>query len=124
MPIDALELARSHAFGRTVFGAGLLLAPGLVGALWVGAPADRPGGQVLAMAMGARDLALGLGTYAALRGRGAARPWIRAGIVADAADLVATVRHRDDLPGASVPLVAAMAASSVALGAWLQATLD
>ena len=122
--MDARTIARVHSLGRVALGAGLVVAPGLVAGTWVGAPADRPGGQVIAIAMGARDVGLGLGMFhAAGRPRGV-RPWLRAAILADAADLVATVRARDDLPPFAVPLVAGMAAGSVALGAWLHTALD
>ena len=45
-------------------------------------------------------------------------------MLADAADLVATLRARDDLPPLAVPAVAAIAGGSVLLGAYLQAALD
>jgi hypothetical protein len=122
--MDARTLARGQAIGRAVLGAGLSVAPGRVAGPWVGAPARRPAGAVLATAMGARDVGLGLGMLRALdQGHGAAA-WIRAGMLADAADAIATVRARRALPGLMVPVVAAMAASSVALGAWLQRELD
>src|SRR5919202_923448 len=96
--MDARTIARGHSLGRIAVGAGLVLAPGFVAGTWVGAPGDQPGGRVIAAAMGARDVGLGLGMfYAVARGRGA-RPWLRAAILADAADLVATVRAREHLP--------------------------
>jgi hypothetical protein len=122
--MDARTIARSHSLGRVALGAGLMLTPGLIAGTWVGAPGDQPGGRVIAAAMGARDVGLGLGMFSAVvRGRGA-RPWLRAAILADAADFVATVRAREDLPPFSVPLVGAMAAGSVALGAWLHTALE
>ena len=45
-------------------------------------------------------------------------------MLADAADLVATLRGRGSLPPAAVPVVAALAGGSVVLGAWLQRELD
>ncbi len=45
-------------------------------------------------------------------------------MLADAADLVATLRARDALPPLAVPAVAALAGGSVVLGAWLQAAVD
>src|SRR5688572_16417901 len=111
--METRTIARVHALGRVTFGAGLALAPGLVAGAWVGAPADRPGGQVLAIAMGGRDVAIGLGAFRAIsQGRGAAS-WVRAGMLADSADLVATIRAGDDLPPLIVPVVGALAAGSV-----------
>ena len=75
-------------------------------------------------ALGARDLALGLGTaYTAGQGHGA-RPWLLAGVLADAADLAATLRARDDLPPAAVAAVTVIAGGSTLLGLWFQAALD
>jgi hypothetical protein len=72
---------------------------------------------VLARALGAREIGLGLGLLASLdRGR-PARPWLTAGIIADAADLAATVAARDHLPKMSVPMIVAAAGSGLALGA-------
>src|SRR3954447_21822474 len=122
--MDARTIARVHSLGRVALGTGLVLAPGLVAGSWVGAPADRPGGQVIAVAMGARGVGLGLVMFrAAGRPRGV-RPWLRAAILADAADLVATVRARDDLPAFALALLPGMAAGAVALGAWLDDDLD
>jgi len=117
-------LARVQALGRVTFGAGLAVAPGAVAGAWVGGPGERPGGRVLAVAMGARDLAIGLGVLRSLGSSHGASAWIRAGVLADTADLVATLRERDELPTVAVPVVAAMAAGSVALGLWLQNALD
>ena len=123
--MTARTLARLQAAGRAALGAGLAAAPGLVGGAWVGAPADRRPGQALAIGLGARDVALALGTLHALSApRGGARPWLRAGIAADLGDLVATLRARDELSPLAVPVVAAVAGGSVLLGAYLQAALD
>jgi hypothetical protein len=118
------SLARLQATGRVVLGAGIAAAPSLVAGGWVGAVADKPGGRALATGLGARDVAIALGTAAALRNGHGARPWLRAGMLADAADLVATLRARDALAPIAVPVVVAMAGGSVLLGAWLQRELD
>ena len=121
--MDARTLARLHAAGRVAFGGCLTVAPAVLTGPWIGAAADGAGGRVIAQAMGARDLAIGLGALrAAGKGRGA-RPWVLAGMLADAADMVATLRARGALPPAA-PLVAAIAGGSVALGAWLQRAVD
>jgi hypothetical protein len=123
--MTARTLARLQAYGRVALGGGLVLAPGLVAGGWVGGAADKRDGQALAIGLGARDVALALGTLRALSSRhGAAVPWLRAGILADAADLVATLRARDSLPPLAVPAVAAIAGGSVLLGAYLQSALD
>jgi hypothetical protein len=122
--MTARTLARVQAAGRLVAGGGLALAPGVVAGAWVGRVADKRDGQVLAIGLGARDVAIGLGTLRALASRRGAGAWLRAGLVADAADLVATLRARDDLPPLAAPAVIAIAGCSVVLGAYLQAALD
>ena|SRR5215210_3813269 len=122
--MEARPLARLHALGRVVLGAGLTLAPRRAGAAWLGRDARRPGTQVATQALGARDLAIGLGTaYAAGQGYGA-RPWLWAGIVADAVDLAATLRARRHLPAPAAAGVALVAGGSVLLGLWLSSELD
>ena len=122
--MTARTLARLQAAGRLTLGGGLALAPGVFAGAWAGGVADRRDGQVLSIGLGARDVAIALGTLRALRARRGAAAWLRAGLLADAADLVATLRARDDLPPLATPAVAAIAGGSVLLGAYLQATLD
>ena len=93
-------LAGLQAAGRLAIGASLAAAPRLLAGGWVGGAADRRPGQVLAIGLGARDVALALGTLQALGARRGATAWLRAGIVADLADLVATLRARDELAAA------------------------
>jgi hypothetical protein len=118
--MDARSLARSQALGRLGLGAGLVLAPTTFAGGWVGGVADRREGQALAIGLGARDVAIALGILASLRSRRGAAAWIRAGVLADAADLAGTLRARDSLPPLAGPAVAALAGGSALLGAWLQ----
>jgi len=122
--VDARTLTRAHALGRVALGAGLALAPRLTAGPWLGRDARRPAAQVPIRALGARDLAIGLGTvYAVAQGHGV-RPWLGAGVIADATDLVATLRVRDRLPAAGVVTVALMAGGSVLLELWLGSQAD
>jgi len=122
--VDARTLARLQALGRVVVGATLTLAPERAGTAWIGRDASRPATQVAISAFGARDLAIGLGAaYAAGQGHGA-RPWLRAGVLADTADLAATLRARDHLSPLAVAGVGALAAGSALLGFWLTRELD
>ena len=122
--MTARTLARLQAYGRVALGGGLALAPGLVAGGWVGGVADKRDGQALAIGLGARDVALAVGTLRALSSGRGASGWLRAGIVADAADLAGTLRARDALPPLAVPAVAAIAGGSVLLGLYLQSALD
>jgi hypothetical protein len=117
-------LARLQALGRLAIGGGLVVAPSVVAGGWVGGVADKRDGQALAIGLGGRDVAIALGTLRALRAGHGAGPWLRAGIVADAADLAGTLRARDQLPPLALPAVAAIAGGSILLGAWLQAATD
>jgi hypothetical protein len=122
--MDARSLARLQALGRLGLGAGLVLAPGVFAGGWVGSVADRREGQALSIAAGARDVAIALGALRALGTGNGAGGWLRAGVLADAADAFATWRARDSLPALAGPTVLALAGGSAALGLWLQAAVD
>jgi hypothetical protein len=117
--MDARDIALQQAVGRAVLGAALTVAPGIAARGWIGRDAAAAGTQVVTTAMGARDLGLALGLIRALRTASPARPWLLAGVLADVADLAATLRARDALPSASVVGIGALAAGSAAVGAWL-----
>ncbi|MGH2688383.1 MAG: hypothetical protein ACRDKW_06205, partial [Actinomycetota bacterium] len=86
------------ALARTALGATALVAPEALGRFWVGGPAGRAGVRVLARALAARDLALGVGALGSLEDPQASRRWLRAGALADAGDALATVLAFRDLP--------------------------
>jgi hypothetical protein len=84
-------LAGLISFGRLVFGVAFIAEPKLMERAWIGKQARLPGAQLLTRAVGARDLALGLGGLQALtRNDGSARPWLAAAAVCDAVDFGAT----------------------------------
>jgi hypothetical protein len=122
--MDPRTLARLHGAARFAVGAAYVAAPGPAARAWIGADGDRESVRVLARAFGARDGAIGLGVLRAVGAGHGARPWVRAGVVADAADLLATVRARDSLPALQVAGVALIAGGSVALGLWLDRVVD
>lgn len=110
--MDVESLAHGLAMNRISFGAGLVLAPGLYGRTWIGSGAKDARAQVLARALGARDLVLGAGGLQALRAgdRQRARRWFAAQGVSDAVDLVATRLAGDHLPRPARAFATAMAA--------------
>ena len=67
------------AAGRVALGVTALAWPSVPARPWVGAAADDVAARVFGRALGARDLALGLGALAALQGpaaeAGSARAW-------------------------------------------------
>lgn len=122
--MDPRTIARLIALGRVAIGATLIAAPEAVGERWIGGAGRTRGAQVVLMAVGARDLALGLGTAWALGGGEPSRTWLLAGVAADATDLVVTFRHRDAVPTPAFAGVAILAGGAAALGLWLQSELD
>lgn len=82
---------------------------------WIGLDARRPSSRLLARALGARDLALGLGTLAST-GRDRRR-WLVAALLADGADLLLTLGAREQLPQRGAALVSLIAGAGVGLGA-------
>jgi hypothetical protein len=74
---------------------------------------------VLGRAVGARDLALGVGAAVALRTGAPARTWLLAGVLADLGDLGSTIGERATMPRNGLIGVAALAGGSALLGGWL-----
>jgi hypothetical protein len=102
---------------RVAIGLSLIVEPRIATAQWIGRSHKTAAGRVLARALGARDMAVGLGTLLGLSRR-AVSPWLLAGMLCDTADLVVTIAERDSLPAAAVPVVGAAAGLGVALGAY------
>jgi hypothetical protein len=76
---------------RVGLGVLALVAPSAPARPWVGRDATRPSVKTLARALGARDLALGLGTVLARRHGAPLRGWLEGSALADAGDAVATL---------------------------------
>jgi hypothetical protein len=84
-------LAGLISAGRLLFGVAFIAKPMLMEQAWIGKQARMPGAQLLARAVGARDLVLGLGGLQALpRDDGSARPWLASAAICDAVDFGAT----------------------------------
>jgi len=112
--MNAALTARLVAAGRIGFGLALIVSPERMTALWLGGDAGRAGTRVVTRGLGARDLALGAGVLAAAESE--LRPWVAAAILADTADLIATVAAGDSLPLVGRLLVGTVASGGVALG--------
>jgi hypothetical protein len=93
-------LAALISFGRFLFGVAFITRPELMERAWIGKQARLPGAQLLARAVGSRDLVLGLGGLQALaRDDGsAARSWLAAASVCDAVDFGATLAAGRGIP--------------------------
>jgi hypothetical protein len=84
-------LAALISIARVAFGVAFIAKPMLMDRAWIGKQARVPGAQLLARAVGARDLVVGLGGLQAVaRDDGSARPWLAAGAICDAVDFGAT----------------------------------
>jgi hypothetical protein len=113
--------AGAVAAGRVALGLTALAWPSVPARPWVGAAADNLAARVFGRALGARDLAMGLGALTALR-RPAAEPgpacaWVIAGALSDALDVVATLSSWRELPRTGRWLVAASAGGAALVGA-------
>jgi hypothetical protein len=109
------------AAGRVALGATALAWPSVPARPWVGASSGDLAARVFGRALGARDLALGLGALAALQGPaadpGQAATWVAAGALSDALDVAASVASWDELPRLTKWLVAASAGGAALAGA-------
>jgi hypothetical protein len=117
--------ATAVALGRVGLGVVALTRPAVVARPWVGPSGQTPAGRVLGRALGARDLALGLGTLAALRRPPGpdtdqvAASWVGLSGLSDGFDLLITVGCWRQLPARGRRLVALSAggAATVSLAA-------
>jgi hypothetical protein len=111
--------ARAVAAGRVALGLTALAWPSVPARPWVGATSGDLTARVFGRALGARDLALGLGALAALqsRDRGSGATWVAAGALSDALDVVASLAAWRDLPRLTRWLVVASAGGAALAGA-------
>jgi hypothetical protein len=118
--------ATAVAAGRVALGLTALAWPLVPARPWVGAAADDVAARVFGRALGARDLALGLGALAALQGpaaragsasAGSASAWVAAGALSDALDVAASVKCWPELPRFTRWLVVASAGGAALAGA-------
>lgn len=114
---QARAVALSVARLRVALGVVALVAPDAALRPWIGATGRGPSRRVLARSLGARDIALGLGTLVAARRDAPVRGWVEAGALADAGDVLGTLVAFGHLPRAGRLLVLASAAGAVAAGA-------
>ena len=111
-------------YGRTAFGAGMVLAPSLMLKGWVGEDANLPAVKLVGRTMGVRDAALGIGALRALREGKSVKFWLQLGIAADAVDCAATLLAARRIPTRGAILVGSMAAAAAVTGWQLMQRLD
>jgi hypothetical protein len=124
--MDVAKLARDQAVNRVAMGTALVLLPQIAGSIWAGPLARDDRARVLARALGARDLTLGVAALLALREGD--RTWAKRSFAAqawaDAVDFFAIAAAGDRLPKLSVLGGGFMAASSAAVAAGYARQLD
>jgi hypothetical protein len=118
------KLTIAFALGRTAFGAGLIAAPGRVGASWLGSDAERPPVHVAIRGLGARDVALAAGAAWAAVTDGELRPWLVGTVAGDLVDVAATLAAGDHLSDRARLGTIALAGGSAVVGAALAAAAE
>jgi hypothetical protein len=113
--------AMAVAAGRIALGVTAVVRPDLPARPWVGEASDDLSIRVLARALGARDIALGLGAAAAVRQEtsepGSTDTWLAAGALSDALDVCVTLALWRELPRRGRWTVVASAGTAALIGA-------
>lgn len=100
LDLDSRETARSMSLARFGIGVALLLFPRRLARGWLGEGESAWQGTPVAMrAVGARDIAISVGTLTALENGGDVSAWLRAGATGDAADTAALLLAFRNLRG-------------------------
>jgi hypothetical protein len=120
--MDTTLAARALATARIAVGLALFLAPRRLARPWLGSEADGRFVTAVVRGVGARDVAIGVGTLVALRSNEPiqdAERWLEAAIVGDVGDAVGTLlTGRPDRDRAMVIALAGGAAAAGAITRW------
>lgn len=121
VPALARQAPWAVAAGRVGIGLVALAWPSVPARPWVGRGSGDLAARVLGRALGARDLALGLGALWALRHQDAepapARAWVLAGALSDTLDVAASAASWRELPRAGRWPVVVSAGAAALTGA-------
>jgi hypothetical protein len=122
--LEGRDVARLLSLGRIAIGGLLFVAPRWAARAWTG---ESDGTAISAMAvrgLGARDLAIGVGTLFALEEGGHPSSWLQAGAAADATDALSVMVNLGRLPALRGTLLLASSAAAAYLGWVAAAELD
>lgn len=122
--MEAAKLAMFVARGRIAIGAAGVVFPGLATRVLGGRRGSEGIAPLLTRMLGARDIALGLGTIIAVDRGAPVRGWLEGSALADAADCVACVVAREDMAPSAFRAAAGLGAVSALLGMVLARRLD
>jgi hypothetical protein len=121
--MDERETARAISMARFVVGVACVLFPRRAARVWLGG--DSSENLTVAMrAMGARDVAIAVGTIAALDNGGDVAGWLRAGVTADATDAASTLMAFGSLRGLRKWVWPVTAGAAAYVGLQLAAELE
>jgi len=104
------------AASRVALGVSALVCPAPLGRAWVGPSAEGATAAVLCRALGARDVALGIGALSAANDT-ERRRWVALGALSDVGDTLATVATFALLPRQTRWLVLAACVGAAVVGA-------
>jgi hypothetical protein len=121
--MDDAQLALLLARARIGIGVAAMGVPGLGARALSGRSAAGLEPPLIRM-LGARDLALGLGTVIALDRGAAVRGWLEASALADTADCVSSLLGRSRLASRAFAVNLVLAGGSAAAGVYLSRRLD
>jgi len=116
--VDTRQLVRVLALLRAAIGVVLIALPGRAGARWIGEPAADRRVKLVARGLGARDLAIGLGTYQALQSGAPVKPWVQAAALSDTSDAVSGLLASRQL-GPARAIGTVLTAGGAAAAGWL-----
>jgi hypothetical protein len=94
-PMDTRQLAIVAARARAVIGLSAMVLPGTLTSIWLGTGAVSSHSRVLARAMGARDLVLGIGALTTVKEQTSGPEWLSMGAMADGVDALLSLVARD-----------------------------
>lgn len=109
---------------RIAIGVAAWVAPRRFGRAWTGERSEGPLGSMAMRGLGARDVALGLGTLRALGNGSSVKPWLEMQSIADASDTASTLMAFRDMPSLRRWVMLATAATGCYLGVSLANRLE
>jgi hypothetical protein len=122
--MQSATLAMSLARGRIAIGLAAMVAPGLATRAMSGRQTSEPIGPVFARMLGARDVALGLGTVIALDRGKPVRGWLEGSALSDTVDCLACVLAREHIRSNVLQVAGGLGAGSAIVGFLLSRRLD
>lgn len=122
--MDDAALAMALARCRIAIGAVAVLCPRLATRVMSDGRESKGIAPLFARMLGARDIALGLGTVIALDRGAPVRGWVEGSAFSDAADCLACLLARENMSPGAFRASAGLGGASAVLGAFLSRRLD